>query len=277
MNTVCFVDGHWAEGPVPLMTSMTQAAWLASSVFDGARAFGGVAPDLDRHCARVVASARTMGLAPQLSAGEIEELCWDGIRRFPSGSELYIRPMFWAEDGMVLPDAASTRFALVVHLQPLPQPTGFTTCLSRFRRPSPETAPTAAKASCLYPIAGMAKRDAQARGFADAVMLDLLGHVAEFTGSNIFLVKDGVVHTPQPNGTFLNGITRQRVIGLLRDQGVAVVERSIRPDELETADEIFSTGNFAKVMPVTGYAGRSLQPGPVADRARAAYMEFAFR
>lgn len=277
MNTVCFVDGRWASGPVPLMGSMTQAAWLASMVFDGARAFGGVAPDLDKHCQRVLRSARTMGLEPQLSAGEIEELCWEGIRRFPSGAELYVRPMFWAEDGMVLHDPASTRFALVVHAEPLPPPAGFTACLSRFRRPSPESAPTTAKASCLYPIAGMAKREAKGRGFGDAVMLDPLGHVAEFTGANVFLVKDGVVHTPQPNNTFLNGITRQRVIRLLADQGLMVVERSILPGDLETADEIFSTGNFAKVMPVIGYEGRSLQPGPVAARARAAYMDFAFR
>lgn len=277
MNTLCFVDGNWAEGPVPLMTSMTQAAWLASMVFDGARAFGGVAPDLDKHCARVVRSARTMGLEPQLSAGEIQELCWDGVRRFPSGSELYIRPMFWAEDGMVLHDPASTRFALVIHLEPMPKPTGFTVCLSRFRRPSPESAPTTAKASCLYPIAGMAMREARGRGFGNAVMLDPLGQVAEFTGSNIFLVKEGVVHTPQPNNTFLNGITRQRVIKLLAGQGVTVVERSILPGELEVADEIFSTGNFGKVLPVTGYEGRSLQSGPMAERARTAYMEFAFR
>ena len=275
MTALCFHDGSWQSGNVPLMGSLTQAAWLASMVFDGARAFGGAAPDLDKHCARVIRSARVMGLEPAISAGEIEELAWDGIGRFPKGTELYVRPMFWAEEGMVNFNSASTQFALVVHREAMPGTGGFTAHLSRFRRPGPDMAPTAAKASCLYPIASMARRAAKAEGFGNAVMMDPLGHVAEFTGSNIMIVKDGLVHTPIPNGTFLNGITRQRVIALLRGAGVSVHERTIDPGELNDADEIFSTGNYGKVIPVVGWEKRSLQPGPIYQRARELYWEYA--
>ncbi len=275
-KSICFVDGNWQSGNVPLMGSTSNAAWLGNVVFDGARAFEGVAPDLELHCQRAIRSARSLHLKPSVTAQEIEELAWDGIGRFPSGTPLYVRPMFWAEDGLMVFDPDSTRFALVITHMPIPPVTaGFTTCLSTYRRPSPDQAPTFAKASCLYPIATLAIRAAAARGFSNAVMCDAVGNVAEFTGSNIWMVKDGVCHTPIPNGTFLNGITRQRVILLLRDRGVTVIERSIRPDELNDADEIFSTGNFAKVLPVIGYEDRQLQPGPMAHLARTAYWEFA--
>ena len=135
--------------------------------------------------------------------------------------------------------------------------------------------PTHAKAACLYPIAGMAIADAKKRGFDNAVMRDLVGNVAELTAQNIMLVKDGVVHTPVPNGTFLNGITRQRVIGLLRDAGVTVQERTIRPEELLEADEIFSTGNHGKVVPCVRYDSRTLEAGPMYRQARELYWAFA--
>lgn len=278
MTAICFHDGSWQSGNVPLMGSMTQAAWLASMIFDGARAFGGVAPDLDKHCARAIRSAKVMGLEPAVSAGEIEELAWDGINRFPKGTELYVRPMFWAEEGMVSFNPASTQFALVVHREALPGPgASINAHLSRFRRPSPEQAPTAAKASCLYPIASMAMREAKAAGFTNAVMMDPLGHVAEFTGSNIMIVKDRAVHTPIPNGTFLNGITRQRIIALLRADGVTVEEVTLTPDDVLNADEVFSTGNHSKCVPVTKVEHREFVPGPVFARARALYWEYAFR
>jgi branched-chain amino acid aminotransferase len=243
-RSITYVDGGWQDGNVPLLYSMTHAAWLGSVVFDGARAFDGVAPDLDRHCERAIRSAHSLGLAPMLTAGEIEELCWDGIRRFPPGTALYIRPMFWAEDGFVAPDPASTRFALVMWETPLPEPTGFSACLSSYRRPIPNAAPTDAKASCLYPNAGRALIEAQARGYDNAVVLDPIGNVAEFATANLVMVKDGVAHTPAPNGTFLNGITRQRVWQLLRAAGIGAVERALAVDDLRQADEVFSTGNY---------------------------------
>lgn len=270
-----YVRGEWIEGNPGIVGPMTHALWLASAVFDGARAFEGVAPDLDLHCARVIRSALAMGLAPMLTAGEIEELCRDGIRRFPADAALYIRPMFYADGGFVMADPATTQFVLSVYDAPMPGAGGFTACLSSRRRPAPNSAPTDAKAACLYPNAGLALREARGRGFDNAVMLDLLGNVAEFATANLFIVRDGVVQTPVPNGTFLNGITRQRVIGLLRRDGIPVEEKAITWPELMAADEVFSTGNWSKVVPVTRVEDRSLQPGPFAKRARALYWDYA--
>ena len=270
-----YVDGAWRDDNPPLMFASTHAGWLGSVVFDGARAFSGVAPDLDMHCQRAVRSALSLGLKPMLTAGEIEDLCWDGIRRFPAGAELYIRPMFFAETGFVAPDPASTRFALVLSEAPLPEPTGFSACVSRFRRPMPDAAPTDAKASCLYPNAGRALAEASERGFDNAIMLDPIGNVAEFATSNLWIVKDGVAATPAANGTFLNGITRQRVVKLLRAAGIATEERIVTVADLMDADEVFSTGNYAKVTPVARVETRDLQPGPIYQRARKLYFEFA--
>lgn len=276
MQAWTWLDGRWLEGNPGIVGPMTHGLWLGSCVFDGARAFEGVAPDLDLHCARVVRSAEVMGLEPQLTAGEIQEIAEEGRRRFAPDAELYIRPMFWAESGLVAIDPDSTRFALVISKMPLPDPNkGFSLCLSPYRRSTPEQMPTHAKAACLYPIAGMAIADAKKRGFDNAVMRDLIGNVAELTAQNIMLVKDGVVHTPVPNGTFLNGITRQRVIGLLRDAGVTVLERTIRPEELLEADEIFSTGNHGKVVPCVRYESRTLEAGPMYRKARELYWAFA--
>ena len=274
-RTWTFYEGDWHEGNIGIVGPRTHALWLGSSVFDGARAFEGVTPDLDNHCKRVVRSARNLGLAPMLTCGEIEELARDGVRQFPRGAELYIRPMFFAEEGFIVPLPESTRFALSVYEAPLPSAKGFSVCLSSFRRPAPDMAPTDAKASCLYPNSARAISEALGRGFDNAVVLDFEGNVAEFATSNIFCVKDGVAHTTVANGTFLAGVTRQRVISLLRDAGVTVHERSLKFDEVLAADEVFSTGNYGKVLPITRVEKRDLQPGPVYTRARALYWDFA--
>ena len=265
----------WHEGNPMVMGPMTHAPWLGSCVFDGARAFEGVAPDLDMHCQRIVRSAECFGLKALKNAGEIEELTREGIAKFPKGTELYLRPMFWAADGFVDVDPDTTEFSVSVYTSALPKPTGFSITLSPFRRPSLEFAPTDAKAACHYPNSARAMRDAKSRGFDNAAMLDALGNVAELSTANIWLVKDGAAHTPVPNGTFLVGITRQRVINLLRKAGVTVHERSLRWEEFLNADEIFSTGNYGKVVPVTRIESRNLQPGPVMAKARALYWEFA--
>jgi branched-chain amino acid aminotransferase len=158
---------------------------------------------------------------------------------------------------------------------PLRKPDGFSITLSPFRRPTLATMPVDAKAGCLYPNNARALFDARARGFDDAIMCDVLGNVAELATSNIFMVKDGVVSTPVPNGTFLSGITRHRVIRLLRGSGTEVMETTLRYSDFETADEIFSTGNFSKVLPVVRIDQRSLQPGPVYRKARELYWAFA--
>jgi branched-chain amino acid aminotransferase len=154
-------------------------------------------------------------------------------------------------------------------------PDGFSITLSPFRKPSIETMPTDAKAGCLYPNNARALIEAQRRGFGNCVVLDMLGNVAELATANLFIGKDGVVLTPAPNGTFLNGITRQRVIKLLRDAGVSVVETTLRYGDLLEADEIFSSGNYSKVMPVNRIDDRSLQPGPLYWQARDLYWAYA--
>ena len=273
-----FFEGKWHDGNVPIMGPRTHAAWLGSVVFDGARAFEGVAPDLDRHVARTNQSAISFGLKPVVDAGTWLALANEGIARFGANAELYIRPMYWAQSGLgggVLFDPESTNWCLSIYEAPIPKPVGNAITLSPFRRPTTECAPVEAKAACLYPNNSRALAEAASRGFQNALMLDMLGNVAEFGNSNVFMAKDGVVFTPVPNGTFLNGITRQRVIGLLRADGVTVVETTLRYADFLAADEIFSTGNFAKVAPVIRIDERELKPGPLYTRARKLYWDFA--
>ena len=277
-QTWTFFDGQWHEGNVPLWGVRTHAIWLGSSVFDGARVFEGVAPDLDQHCARVNASAKTMYLKPTVSVEEWMGLVREGIAKFDKDTPLYVRPMYWAERAgpMALPpDPESTRFALSLYDTPMRKPDGFSVTLSPFRRPTYETAPVDAKAGCLYPNNARAMFEAKSRGFDNCIVRDVAGNVAELANSNVFMAKEGVVFTPIANGTFLAGITRKRVIGLLREAGVDVVETVMRYEDFETADEIFSTGNASKVLPITRIGERSLQPGPLYRKARALYWEFA--
>jgi branched-chain amino acid aminotransferase len=141
--------------------------------------------------------------------------------------------------------------------------------------PTMETMPVDAKAGCVYPNNVRALFYAHARGFDNAVVCDILGNVAELATSNLFMAKDGIVYTPIPNGTFLAGITRQRVIGLLRDAVVTVVEKIMTYQEFEAVDEIFSTGNYSKVVPMTRIDGQFLHPGPIYSKARELYWAFA--
>ena len=277
MDAVTYVDGEWLEGNPPILGARTHATWLSSIIFDGARAFEGVAPDLDLHCERAIRSCKAFGLVPTMTAQQIFDLAWEGIRRFPKDSELYIRPMFWAETGWVDPDPDSTRFAMVVYVSPLPAPTGLAVCLSSRRRPAPDMAPTDAKASCLYPNASRALREAAGKGFDNAVVRDPLNNVAELATANLFLAKDGIVRTPVPNGTFLNGVTRQRVISLLREDGIELQERTVTVADLETADEMFASGNHGKVQPITRYEDRDMQARPLYKRARELYWAYAHR
>ena len=276
MKAWTYIDGRWVEGNPPVLGPMSHATWLSSIIFDGARAFEGVTPDLDLQCQRAVRSAENMLMKPMLSAGEIEEIAREGVRKFPKNAELYIRPMFFAEGGWIDPDPTTTRFMISVYESPLPKG-GFSACVSQYRRPSPETAPTDAKASCLYPLAGRIMMEAKNKGFENAIVRDLNGNVAEFATANLFFVKDGVVHTPQLNGTFLPGVTRARVIDLLRKAGHKVEERNVKLKDVQEADEVFSSGNYAKVQPCTRIEDRHLQAGPVYKRARELYWEFAHK
>ncbi len=273
-----FYAGDWHDGDVALFGPRTHAAWLGSSVFDGARAFEGVTPDIERHCARINDSATKFGLKAPVTVDAWLGLVRDGVRRFGATPELYIRPMVWAESGgplAVTPDPESTRWCLTMYDTPMPAPGNTSITLSPFRRPSIETMPVDAKAGCLYPNNARALAEAGSRGFDNCLLRDLLGNVAELATANVFMAKDGVVQTPIANGTFLNGITRQRVIGLLRAAGVEVREAVLRYADFEQADEIFSCGNFAKVAPITRIDGRSIAAGPIYRRARELYWDFA--
>jgi branched-chain amino acid aminotransferase len=277
-KTATFFENDWHDGNVPIMGPRTHAAWLCTSVFDGARAFDGVTPDLDLHCARVNDSVKAMCLKPLVAKETWIGLVRDGLKRFEHDAELYIRPMYWAEDaagGAVRPDPETTRWCLTLYIAPLPKPTGTAITLSPFRRPTRETAPLEAKAGCLYPHNARALIEARSRGFDNCIMCDLLGNVAELATANVFMAKDGVVFTPAANGTFLSGITRARVIALLRDSGTTVLETTLRYSDFQSADEIFSTGNFTKVSPVARIDDRNLQPGPFYRKARRLYWDFA--
>ena len=277
-KTWSFYDGDWHEGNIPIMGVRSHAAWLCSSVFDGARAFEGVTPDLDLHCVRINASAAALHLRPSVTAEEWFGLTQDGIKRFPKDTPLYIRPMYWAERSgtlLVAPDPESTKWCLTLYEAPMRTPEGFSITLSPYRKPSMECMPIDAKAGCLYPNNARALIEANSRGFGNCAVRDLLGNVAELATANLFIGKDGVVFTPAPNGTFLNGITRQRVITLLRNAGVSVIETTLQYGDLENADEIFSSGNYSKVMPVNRIDERSLQPGPLYRKARELYWDFA--
>ena len=274
INTITFAQGTWHEGSPALIKPRDHGFWLASAVFDGARALAGAVPDLERHCQRLIKSSQLMSMQPAITAEEIVTLVWDGIAKFPSISELYICPILYPTGGFITPEPESTEFILHVGESPLPPPDGFAACRSSFRRPARDMAPTEAKASCLYPNVARSVQEAKEKGFDTGVLIDPVGNVAEFSYANLFLVLDGAAHTPSINGTFLNGITRQRIIQLLRDDGTEVNERSIMPEELNHADELFATGNYAKVMPCTRYEQRTLQIGSVYQRARELYFKF---
>lgn len=273
MHTTWF-EGRWHDGNVPLIGAMDHAVWLASTIFDGARSIHRTVPDLRAHCERTHQSAQRAGLTLDVPVDEMMRIAIEGVGRFPPDADLYIRPLVFATEGLLVPEKCA--FALTLFDAPLPPFAGFSAHLSSRRRPSPLAALTDAKASALYPNVARALREAAAAGCQNAVVLDPDGNVAEFATANLFFVAaDGKVVTPAANGTFLAGITRARVISLLADEGVAVDQRPVAPAELLTAREIFSTGNYGKVVPCTRYEQRDLPIGPVATLARRKYMDFA--
>lgn len=271
-------EGTWHQGNFPIMGAADHGAWQGTMVFDGARAFEGVTPDLDLHCARVNDSARKLGLNPTYSDGEVLEIAREGVSKYPGGTGLYIRPMYWSREAgpsLVLADPDSTAFAFCIEDLPLAEPNGISVTVTEFTRPMYSMAPTDAKAACLYPNNARMLRAARAKGFDNAISLDPLGNVAETATANLWIVKDGVALTPIANGTFLNGITRQRVLKLLRGAGIETHEVTLTLDDVREADEVFTTGNANKVMPVIRFDEREYDYGPVTRRARELYWEFA--
>ncbi|MCA2012648.1 branched-chain amino acid aminotransferase [Cereibacter sphaeroides] len=273
-----YFEGRWHEGNVPVIRAADHAAWLGSGVFDGARQFEGVRPDLDLHSARLIRSAEAMGMIAPVDGETIQGLLEEGCKMFAPEAELYLRPMMWATESTpgvidLVPD--STGWALCIEAMPMPQPGAFTLTVSPYVRPRPDMALTEAKAASLYANNGRIMAEARKRGFSNALSRDVEGNVAETASTNVFMLRDGVVFTPVPNGMFLNGLTRQRVIGLMRADGIEVVECALRIEDFHEADEIFVTGNIAKVMPVAAFEEKRFAQTPVADRVRRLYRDWA--
>lgn len=278
-NIRTYFDGQWHDGDAMVMRASDHGAWLGSSVFDGARHVDGVAPDLRAHCDRVNRSARALMLTPTVSTDDMVEIVKEGLAAYPKDAPIYIRPMYWAIDGdaaVIAPSPERTGFAIALEEIPMP-PVDLTVTLgrTRFRRPVLEDAVVDAKAGCLYPNNARMLADVRSRGFGNALVADAMGNVAESATSNVFMVRDGVIFTPIPNGTFLAGITRARHIANLRADGHEVIETVLSFADFDHADEVFLSGNLAKVTPVTGFEDVSYQVGPVTRRVRELYWDWA--
>ena len=279
-NIRTYFNGRWHEGDIAVIRAADHAAWLGTSVFDGARYFEGIAPDLAAHCARVNCSADALMIEPTVMPDEMQAIIWDGLRGYAADAAVYIRPMYWAIEGEfmgIVPKRGPTGFAICLEQIPMAAPDAATTLTTtRFRRPVLECAVVNAKAGCLYPNNARMLAEARAKGFGNALVCDALGNVAESATSNVFMVKDGVVMTPIPNGTFLSGITRARHIANLRADGVEVRECVLSLDDFRQADEVFLTGNMMKITAVKAFDDRIYpSPGPMTQRARALYWAWA--
>ncbi|SFC72435.1 branched-chain amino acid aminotransferase [Tropicimonas isoalkanivorans] len=278
-NIRTYFEGTWHDGDVPIMRAADHATWLGSSVFDGARMFEGVTPDLDAHCARVNRSAEALMITPTVSVEDMMAIIHEGLAAYGPGAAVYIRPMYWALEGNelgVLPLPGATGFAVCLEEMPMPPAHKATTLTrTRFCRPVMESSVCNAKAGCLYPNNARMLAEAQAKGFGNALVADALGNVAETATANVFMVKDGAVFTPIANGTFLSGITRARHIANLRADGADVIETVLTFEDFEAADEVFLTGNLSKITPVTAFDDVTYQVGPVARRARDLYWDWA--
>ncbi|WP_146586405.1 branched-chain amino acid aminotransferase [Puniceibacterium confluentis] len=275
-----YFNGQWHDGDIPVIRGADHGAWLGSNVFDGARYVNGLAPDLLAHCARVNRSAEALMVTPTVTPEEMVAIVWDGLAVFAKETAVYIRPMYWALDGdataIVPKPGGGTGFAICLEAIPMaPESASTTLTRTRFRRPVMEDAVVNAKAACLYPNNARMLAEARAKGFGNALVADAMGNVAESATANVFMVKDGTVLTPIPNGTFLSGITRARHITNLRADGTEVIETILTFDDFHAADEIFLSGNMNKVTPVTAFDDTQYQIGPVTRRARQLYWDWA--
>lgn len=278
-NIRTYFNGTWHEGDAMVMRAADHGAWLGSSVFDGARFAQGVTPDLDAHCARVNRSAEAMMLRPTVTTEDMVAIVEEGLKAYAQNSAVYIRPMYWGIHGdatAIVPQPDETGFALCLEEIPMaPDSATATLGRTRFRRPVMESSVVNAKAGCLYPNNARMLAEVRGRGFANALVTDVMGNVAETATANIFMVRDGVVLTPIPNGTFLSGITRARHMANLRADGIEVQEAVLTFEDFERADEVFMSGNMNKVTPVTGFEDKSYQIGPVTRRVRELYWDWA--
>lgn len=278
-NIRTYFEGGWHDGDVSIMRAADHGAWLGSSVFDGARFVAGLTPDLDAHCARVNRSAKALMLNPTVRTEDMVEIVHEGLKAFDPATAVYIRPMYWGIDSdatAIVPSEQETGFSICLEEIPMaPADAATTLTRTRFRRPVLEDSVVNAKAGCLYPNNARMLVEARSKGFANALVADAMGNVAETATANVFMVKDGEVFTPIGNGTFLSGITRARHIKNLVADGVTVHESVLSFEDIHNADEVFLSGNMSKVTPVKAFDDTQYQIGPVARRVREMYWDWA--
>lgn len=258
----------WRDAKIHVLT---HGLHYGSCVFEGERAYGGKVFKLTEHSERLVKSGEILGMKIPYSVAEIDAATTETLKA--SGiADAYIRPVAWRGSEMMGVAAQRNTIHLAIavwawpsYWSPEARMRGIRLNISEWRRPHPQTAPTASKAAGLYMICTMSKHKAESEGFEDSMMLDWRGQVAEATGANIFFVMNGELHTPLPD-CFLNGITRQTVIGLARANGLKVVERAIMPEELTNATECFLTGTAAEVTPVREIGPYRFTPGDVSRK-----------
>jgi branched-chain amino acid aminotransferase len=255
----------WSEAKLHVLS---HGLHYGSSVFEGERAYGGRIFKSEEHTERLLASARMLGFEIPYTAEQINAAKEETLARM-NLTDAYIRPVAWRGSEMMGISAQHNTIHLAIatwewpsYFKPEERLKGIRLDMAEYRRPAPATAPFKAKAAGLYMICTISKHAAEAKGYTDALMLDWRGQVAEATGANVFFVKDGKIHTPTPD-CFLNGITRQTVIGLARDRGIEVVERVVMPEELPEFEQCFVTGTAAEVTPVSEIAGNTYQVGDI--------------
>lgn len=268
-----FVD--WADAKVHVLT---HGLHYASSVFEGVRAYGGAIFKLTEHTERLHESARILGFTIPYSVAEINEACRT-LLAMQGLQDAYARPIAWrgSEQMGVAAQGSRINCAIAIwqwpsYFDPAQKLKGVRLDIAQYRRPDPLTAPSRSKAAGLYMICTISKHAAEAKGYADAMMLDWRGQVAEATGANIFFVKEGRLHTPKAD-CFLDGITRRTVIGLAKTRGIEVIERAIMPDELAQMEQCFLTGTAAEVTPVSEIGPYRFEVGSITATLMADYMD----
>jgi branched-chain amino acid aminotransferase len=263
-----WLDGQfvpWREATVHVLT---HGLHYASAVFEGERMYGGEIFELTAHTKRLFKSAEILDFEIPFTVAQIDQACKDTCAK--NGlTDAYLRPIAWRGSEMIGVSAQDTKIHVAIacwewpsYFSPAEKAKGIRMCWAKYKRPSPETEPVHAKAAGLYMICTISKHAAEKDGFTDAMMLDYRGYVAESTGSNVFFIRDGVIHTPLPD-CFLNGITRQSLIKLARAKGFEVIERHILPEELSEFSECFVTGSAAEVVPVSQIGEYSFTPGNI--------------
>ena len=263
-----WMDGSLKDWKSCQVHVLTHGLHYASSVFEGVRAYNGNIFKLEEHTERLIFSANVLGFDIPYTAEEINAACQETL--IANGlSDGYLRPIAWRGSEMMGVSAQDNSIHLAVaawewpsYFNPEQRAKGIRLDVAKYRRPSPETAPCHAKAAGLYMICTLSKHDAERKGYADAMMLDWRGHVAEATGANMFFVDGNALHTPTPD-CFLDGITRRTVIDLARARGLDIVERTILPEELEGFSECFITGTAAEVTPVSEIGPYRFTPGDI--------------